>query len=142
MKHTWRYPADGSEPYQVASYHSGASSTHHVIDDIEPFRSPDGAMISGRKEWREHLKRTDSIEMSHSDVKYAQAQWNKKKEVQRERLKGQVATVQAFDKPGAPIAPMQMSGLNVEMANRLHNRPPPKRKEMIKMTLDQMKRMK
>jgi len=28
------------------------------------------------------------------------------------------------------------------MANRLHNRPMPERKEMIKMTLEQMKRMK
>ena len=34
-----------------------------------------------------------------------------------------------------------MSNLNVEMANRLHNRPMPERKEMIKLTLDQMKRM-
>jgi len=50
--------------------------------------------------------------------------------------------VQEFDRPGAPIAPTQRSNLNVEMANRLHNRPPPERKEMIKMTLDQMKRMK
>jgi len=57
-------------------------------------------------------------------------------------LRGQVAKVQEFDKPGAPIGPMQRSSLNVEMANRLHNRPPPERKEMIKMTLDQMKRMK
>jgi hypothetical protein len=113
-----------------------------VMGDIEPFRSPDGVMISGRKQWREHLKATDSIEMGHSDVKYAQQEWNKKKEIQRERLKGQVATVQEFDRPGSPIAPMRMSGLNVEMANRLHNRPPPERKEMIKMTLEQMKRMK
>jgi hypothetical protein len=51
-------------------------------------------------------------------------------------------TVQEFDRPGAPIAAVKMSNLNVEMANRLHNRPMPERKEMIKMTLDQMKRMK
>lgn len=141
MKTTWRYPKDGSEPYIVSS-EGGAALTHHVISDIEAFRSPDGVMITGRKQWREHLKATDSIEMGHSDVKYAQQEWNRKKEVQRERLKGQVATVQEFDRPGSPIAPMRMSGLNVEMANRLHNRPPPERKEMIKMTLEQMKRMK
>jgi len=113
-----------------------------VYGDFEPFRSPDGQMIMGKAQWREHLKRTDTIEMGHSDVKYAQAQWNKKKEQHRERLKGQVAMVQEFDRPGALIAPHRMSGLNVEMANRLHNRPMPERKEMIKMTLEQMKRMK
>ena len=98
-------------------------------------------MIEGRAQWREHLKRTDSIEMGHSDVKYAQQEWNKKKAAHNERLRGQVAMVQEFYRPGAPIAPMKMSNLNVEMANRLHNRPMPERKEMIKLTLDQMKRM-
>ena len=140
MRRTWIYPAGGGEPYEAGSYRSETMTT--VIRDIEPFRSPDGVMIEGRKQWREHLKATDSIEMGHSDVKYAQQEWNKKKEIQRERLKGQVATVQEFDRPGSPIAPMRMSGLNVEMANRLHNRPMPERKEMIKMTLEQMKRMK
>ena len=140
MRRTWIYPAGGGEPYEAGEYRSETMTT--VMGDIEPFRSPDGVMIEGRKQWREHLKATDSIEMGHSDVKYAQQEWNKKKEIQRERLKGQVATVQEFDRPGSPIAPMRMSNLNVEMANRLHNRPMPERKEMIKMTLEQMKRMK
>jgi hypothetical protein len=112
-----------------------------VMGDIAPFMSPDGVMIEGRAQWREHLKKTDSIEMGHSDVKYAQEQWNKKKQAQNDRLRGQLQTVQEFDRPSAPIAPMKMSNLNVEMANRLHNRPMPERKEMIKLTLDQMKRM-
>ena len=142
MKRTWVYPVDGSEPYEATAGAYRGETITAVMSDIEPFRSPDGVMITGRKQWREHLKATDSIEMGHSDVKYAQQEWNRKKEVQRERLKGQVATVQEFDRPGSPIAPMRMSGLNVEMANRLHNRPMPERKEMIKMTLEQMKRMK
>jgi len=142
MKRTWVYPSDGSEAYEVTRGEHREDSMASVRGDIAPFMSPDGVMIEGRKQWREHLKRTDTIEMGHSDVKYAQAEWNRKKEIQRERLKGQVATVQEFDRPGAPITQMQRSGLNVEMANRLHNRPAPERKEMIKMTLDQMKRMK
>ena len=142
MKRTWVYPVDGSEPYEATAGAYRGETITAVMNDIEPFRSPDGVMITGRKQWREHLKATDSIEMGHSDVKYAQQEWNRKKEIQRERLKGQVATVQEFDRPGSPIAPMRMSNLNVEMANRLHNRPMPERKEMIKMTLEQMKRMK
>ena len=140
MRTTWVFPSDGSEPYEKFKGRSGEYTA--VMGDITPFMSPDGKMIEGRKQWRDHLKRTDSIEMGHSDVKYAQAEWNKKKEVHRDRLRGQLATVQEFDRPGAPIAAVKMSNLNVEMANRLHNRPMPERKEMIKMTLDQMKRMK
>ena len=139
MRETWVFPSDGSEPYEK---HLGpVNERYMVMGDIAPFMSPDGVMIEGRAQWREHLKKTDSIEMGHSDVKYAQEQWNKKKQAQNDRLRGQLQTVQEFDRPGAPIAPMKMSNLNVEMANRLHNRPMPERKEMIKLTLDQMKRM-
>ena len=140
MRTTWVFPSDGSEPYEKSKGRAGEYTA--VMGDIAPFMSPDGKMIEGRKQWRDHLARTDSIEMGHSDIKYAQAEWNKKKEIQRDRLRGQLATVQEFDRPGAPIAPVKMSNLNVEMANRLHNRPMPERKEMIKMTLEQMKRMK
>jgi len=139
VRETWVFPSDGSEPYEK---HLGpVNERYMVMGDIAPFMSPDGVMIEGRAQWREHLKKTDSIEMGHSDVKYAQEQWNKKKQAQNDRLRGQLQTVQEFDRPGAPIAPMKMSNLNVEMANRLHNRPMPERKEMIKLTLDQMKRM-
>ena len=139
MRQTWVFPSDGSEPYEK---HLGPlNERYYVMGDITPFMSPDGVMIEGRAQWREHLKKTDSIEMGHSDVKYAQEQWNKKKQAQNDRLRGQLQTVQEFDRPSAPIAPTRMSNLNVEMANRLHNRPMPERKEMIKLTLDQMKRM-
>ena len=100
MKRTWVYPVDGSEPYEATPGAYRGETITTVMGDIEPFRSPDGVMITGRKQWREHLKATDSIEMGHSDVKYAQQEWNRKKEIQRERLKGQVATVQEFDRPG------------------------------------------
>ena len=139
MRTTWVFPSDGSEPYEK---HLGSPNERYsVMGDIAPFMSPDGVMIEGRAQWREHLKRTDSIEMWHSDVKYAQQEWNKKKVAHIDRLRGQVAVTQEFDRPSAPIAPTRMSNLNVEMANRLHNRPMPERKEMIKLTLDQMKRM-
>ena len=116
MKRTWVYPSDGSEAYEVTRGEYRNESMASVMGDIAPFMSPDGVMIEGRKQWREHLKRTDSIEMGHSDVKYAQQEWNKKKEAHRDRLRGQLATVQEFDRPGAPIAPVKMSNLNVEMA--------------------------
>jgi hypothetical protein len=78
MKRTWVYPSDGSEAYEVTRGEYRNESMASVMGDIAPFMSPDGVMIEGRKQWREHLKRTDSIEMGHSDVKYAQQEWNKK----------------------------------------------------------------
>jgi hypothetical protein len=114
-----------------------------VMPDITPFKSPDGAYITGRRAWREHLKVTNSIEMSHSDVKAAQAQWAKRKEAHKDRLKGSEQCIADAEKyaPKGEVRPYQMSRLNVEMANRLHGRPTPERKEMIKLTLDTAKRM-
>jgi hypothetical protein len=79
MKRTWVYPSDGSEAYEVTRGEYRNESMASVMGDMAPFMSPDGVMIEGRKQWREHLKRTDSIEMGHSDVKYAQQEWNRKK---------------------------------------------------------------
>ena len=48
---------------------------------------------------------------------------------------------QQFDQP-TEIKEFKRTNLNVEMANRLHGRPPPGRIEMLKMTIEQMKRSK
>jgi hypothetical protein len=136
MRQRWVY-VDGVA-YEIGE--QPMMNAHQVMNDIEPFQSPDGAWISGRSAWREHLKRTDSIEMGHSDIKAKQQDWQKRKQQHRDRLRGAVETVQRWDAPGE-IAPVQRSGLAVEMANRLHGRQMPERKEMIKLTLDIAKRM-
>lgn len=136
MRRKWVY-VDG-EAYE---YGHEPVEAHHVIPDIEPFMSPDGKFITGRRAWREHLKATDSIEMGHSDMKAAQAQWGKRKEAFRERLRGSAEAVKAAENAPTEIRPVQMSRLNAELANRLHGRPVPPRKELVKMTLDLAKRM-
>ena len=60
MKRTWVYPSDGSEAYEVIRGEYRNEVMASVRGDIEPFRSPDGVMIEGRKQWREHLKRTET----------------------------------------------------------------------------------
>lgn len=139
MKRRWVY-VDG-EAYEYG--HEPQKEALHIIPDIEPFKSPDGAFISGRRQWREHLKATDSIEMSHSDVKAAQQQWGKRKEAYQDRLKGSAECIADAQKylPKGEVRPYVPSQLNVEMANRLHGRPMPERKEMIKLTLDIARRM-
>lgn len=136
MRYRWVY-VDG------VAYEAGnepLSDSHHIINDIEPFQSPDGAFIAGRAAWREHLKRTDSIEMGHSDVKAAQEGWQRKKEAHQARLSKAGKTVSEYV-PSGDMRPIQRSGIAVEMANRLHGRPAPERKDMLKMTLDIAKRM-
>ena len=136
MRQRWIY-VDG-ESYEVGQ--EPAPEVHHIIPDIEPFKSPDGAFIAGRAAWREHLKRTDSIEMGHSDMKAAQQDWAKRKDAHRARLAKAGNTVKEYTQQGE-ARPVQRTGLAVEMANRMHGRPQPGRKEMIKLTLDIAKRM-
>lgn len=117
-----------------------AVAVHHVTPDLEPFRSPDGAFISGRNAWREHLKETDSIELSHSDITQSQSAWNSRKEAHQDKLRRAVGVVKAYT-PSGEAKPVQASRLAVDIANRLHGRPAPGRKELIKLTLDVAKRM-
>lgn len=114
-----------------------------VMDDIPEFKSPSGVVIRGRKQWREHLVSTDTIEMGHSDVKGSQRDWNKRQDKQADRVRGAVDTVANFKGETAKQmdAPIRRSNLAVEMANRLHGRPTPDRKTMIKLTLDEAKRI-
>lgn len=138
MRRRWIY-VDGVayEPDAVPE-----SDAPMVIPDIEPFRSPDGAFISGRRAWRDHLKATDSVEMGHSDMKASQADWNKRKQAFQSRLSNDaVRKADEYLPRAAPIDSRTMTRLSVEMANRLHGRPTPPRKEMIKLTLDVAKRM-
>lgn len=115
------------------------SEAHHVMPDIEPFQSPDGAYISGRVAWREHLKRTDSIEMGHSDIARQQENWNKRKDAHAEKMRNAPQGT-VTDAP-KEIRPVERSRLQVEILNRLHGKAAPDRKELIKLTLDQSRRM-
>ena len=145
MKKRWVYDSRGE---LVAEYHGSecvfsesdvVNKSTEIMPDFAEFKSPDGAIISGRAAWREHLKKTDCIEMGHTDMRTAQENWSKRKAAHNDRLKGQLAVSQQFDQPNE-IREFKRSNLSVEMANRLHGRPPPDRIEMLKMTLEQMKR--
>jgi hypothetical protein len=145
MRKRWVYGTGGE---LVAEYHGSdcvfysgetVNRSTEIMPDLAEFRSVDGAVISGRAEWREHLKKTDCVEMGHSDMKASQETWAKRKAAHNDRLRGQLAISQEFNQP-TEVRELRRSNLNVEMANRLHGRPTPERIEMLKMTLDQMKR--
>lgn len=145
MRKRWVYGTGGE---LLAEYHGSecvffagdeVNRSTEIMADMPEFQSIDGAVISGRAAWREHLKKTDCIEMGHSDMKASQESWAKRKAAHNDRLRGQLAVSQEFNQP-TEIKEFKRSNLNVEMANKLHNRPPPGRIEMLKMTIEQMKR--
>lgn len=114
-----------------------AREAAYVMPDIQPFMGTDGHYISGRQAWREHLKATGTIELGRSDIEYQRSQWNKRKEKFRSRL-GPVETP-TFEGDGKRINAGKVA---IEIANRLHGRPLPQRKELIKLAVDVAKRVK
>jgi hypothetical protein len=108
----------------------------NVQDDVPEFRSPDGVRISGRAQWKEHLKRTGTVEMGHSDMKSRQAQWEKRRSAFQAKVQSGGEHVKEVVPPTDSIERSTPTQISVEMANRLYNRPMPDRKTMIKLTLE------
>ncbi len=112
-----------------------------IMEDVEEFRNPDGTRISGRAQWREHLKATDSVELGHSDMHQMSGKWTKRREQFQERVRRDVQNVYEAN-PSERIEPAEISRIEREMANRLDNRPTPDRKTLIRMTIETMKQLK
>lgn len=146
------FAADGSVKAEFVNgectFYAGDTETRTdapmVIPDLQPFVANTGEYIGSRRAWRQHLQQVGGIEMGASDLKAQERQWAQRKAEHRERIARAEGVVKAMPMGDArgPIRPQQMSRLNVEIANRLHGRPEPGRKELIKLTLDTAKRMK
>lgn len=132
--------ADAFESWLEKMRMEGRHSAY-VMPDIAPFRSNDGAYINGRMQWRDHLKVNDLQELGHADIKHQGEQWQKRKQSHQERLKRSDGVDVTASVP-SDFRPEQASRLQTEIANRLHGRPTPPRKELIKLAIEQAKRMK
>lgn len=65
MKRKWIYPADGGEPFEVATSFVPAPRVH-VRGDIQPYRSMvTGEMIESRSQHRAHLKQHGKVEIGN-----------------------------------------------------------------------------
>lgn len=51
-----------------------------INPDLEPFTSTSGQYITSRKQWRDHLKKTDAIEFGHSDLEAMRNRYENKKQ--------------------------------------------------------------
>ena len=107
-----------------------------VMDDVPDFRSPDGARIRGRAQWREHLKRTGTVEMGHSDLKIAQENWQKKRAAFAEKTSQISHDVRPVEPPDGEIRERRSTEVDKALANRLYNRPMPGRKLLVKLALE------
>ncbi len=133
MKRTFAY-RDGK---MVELTPSQVEAVPQIMDDVKEFRSPDGAYIGGRAQWREHLKRTDSVEMGHSDIKAAQVNWQKKRAAFQ--LKVNTPAGKPVEMP-QEIRETERSRVTSEVMNRLDGRPAPDRKTLIKMAMEEARR--
>lgn len=132
-----RYVWDDAAKAMVEILPENRGAVHEVMPDLEAFKSADGAEIGSRAQWREHLKRTDTVELGHSDIGAMKSNWDKRKQANAERVARGAKFVQ--NRSGEEInhdRPREVSRLTRELANRLDGRPTPERKMLIKLSLD------
>lgn len=111
------------------------SGLHFVQGDIAEFTANDGVRIGGKRQWREHLKRTNTIEMNGADMARQTEKWQAKKADHQARIaNSEKRGVRPVTAPDGPIVPIDRSRLSAEIANRLDGRPIPERKMLIKLT--------
>lgn len=142
MKRTFRFDEKTQKMVEITPVET--LRVFNVCDDIKQFQSPDGAVIEGRAQWREHLKRTDSVEMGHSDMKAMERNQSKRRAAFDARLNRKdkyvnpadirMAEAPSLDTPG------ENSRVHQEVANRLHGRPRPDRTTLIKIALEEARR--
>jgi hypothetical protein len=112
-----------------------------VMPDFQPFVSNDGKVIEGRRQWREHLKQTGGLEMGHGDIKKQTETWkNRQASHQAKLAKAQSTVTDATADVSHNFDPVARSRLSAEVANRLHGKTPPTRRELINLAVELKRR--
>lgn len=113
----------------------------YVQPDLKPWRDTSGKVIEGRRQWREHLKATDTIELDHAAMQEMQSKWEKRKQAAAEKTKKLADTVIGTWQEPEPI-PEGKPALRLwcKVAERLEHRPTPPRKVLIKIILEELRR--
>lgn len=116
---------------------------------VEKVRSTSGGLVmvqgdiseyGGRAKFREHLKRTGTVELGHSDIKAQTEKWQSKKSSFQDRMRhAEKHQVREAAPPSGEIRDYDRSRIASEVANRLDGRPTPDRKMLIKLTLETAK---
>ena len=110
-----------------------------IAPDFEPFRDTSGKHISGRRSWREHLASTGTQELGHADLKRMTERHTALKQAHRVRMDRATreAPPMAADFTTAPVEPSRTAA---RVAERLHGRPAPDRRTLIKISMEERMR--
>lgn len=115
----------------------------YVIPDIQPFVSNDGAVIEGRRQWREHLKANDLVELGHADIKDAESAQEKRRRAALEkvqRLQKEIIGKWEETEPLPDNEPAKKR-LWCKVAERLDGRDTPTRKQLIRVVVEELRRL-
>jgi len=117
----------------------------YVIPDIQPFKDTTGKVIEGRRQWRDHLKAIDAVEMGHSDLEAQRAALEKKKREHLEKVE-KAAKLQLKTEWQEPKEveqdPQTHKRLWAKVAERLEGRPEPTRKQLLRIVMEEQRRAK
>ena len=116
----------------------------YVIPDIQPFTANDGARIEGRRQWREHLKANDLLELGPSDITYQQSEHVRKQRAALEKMQRlEKDVIGKWSEPEPlPETEREKTRLWCKVAERLDGRDKPSRKQLIRVVAEEMKGMK
>ena len=106
----------------------------YVVPDIEAFRDTTGTEITGRRAWKEHLKRMGAEEFSRMDLARATEERFRKVQAQRRKPSTEITH------PDKPIQPAEPSATTRRVLERLHGRPAPDRKTLIQIAIEERTR--
>ena len=116
-----------------------------VIPDIAPFVDTTGKVIEGRRQWREHLKSIDAVEMGHADIKEAESKWAKRQREAAAKVEQQTKVQLKTDwqePKDIERDPTSHKRLWCKVAERLDGRPVPSRKQLLRIVIEEAKKVK
>lgn len=132
MKYIWSAERNEFVPKERVT-----DGAHFVQGDIPEFRSTDGAVISGRRQWRDHLKESGCIEMGLSDMMAQKDRWDSRKSSFQSKIAGAAQQqVREVAPPSGEIREIDRTRQTAEVLNRLEGRPAPDRKTLIKLNIE------
>ena len=136
---TWAPSVGIEEAFRCWRLKDDEQRAAYVMPDIEPFRDTSGQYITGRSAWREHLKRTGTIELGHADLKTQAERHLVRQQAHRDRMEQATSAARPMPIPqtAAPVAPSQTAA---RVAERLHGRPTPDRPTLIKIAMEERMR--
>jgi hypothetical protein len=122
-----------------------AHSLSYIQPDIQPFKDTTGKVIEGRRQWREHLKATDAVEMSKGDLEaQREAQEKKKREhLAKVEKQAKLELKTEWQEPKEVESdPTSHKRLWAKVAERLEGREQPTRKQLLRIVIEEAKRAK